>query len=64
MNSEELYRELRGIACRIEEIRVLLYNDTAHHSTFQDEDFKSFDDGLFHIQSDLRDFANWGSGDF
>ncbi len=50
--TEKLYSELCNIASRIEDIRVILYNNRVHRQLC--EDWKTKDDILFRIQSELR----------
>lgn len=56
MEVKTLYKEIIDIADRLEEIRMLLYNSSEHIANFEEE-FKNFDDNMFHVQSEVRNLV-------
>lgn len=56
MKTADLYKEIMNIADRLEDIRMLLYNNAEHIANFE-EDFKNFDDNMFRLQSELRNLV-------
>lgn len=57
MKTVDLYREIENIADRLEDIRILLYNNAEHIANFEEE-FKNFDDNMFRLQSELRNLVS------
>lgn len=57
MKTVDLYKEIQNIADRLEDIRMLLYNNTKHRGNFEEE-FQNFDDDMFRLQSELRNLVS------
>lgn len=57
MKTVDLYKEIEDIADRLEDIRILLYNNAEHIANFEEE-FKNFDDNMFRLQSELRNLVS------
>lgn len=57
MKTVDLYKEIMSMADRLEDIRILLYNNSEHIANFEEE-FKNFDDNMFRLQSELRNLVS------
>lgn len=57
METVDLYKEIQSIADRLEDIRMLLYNNAEHRGNFEEE-FQNFDDNIFRLQSELRNLVS------
>lgn len=57
METVDLYKEIQNIADRLEDIRMLLYNNAEHRNNFEEE-FQNFDDDMFRLQSELRNLVS------
>ena len=58
---KQKYQEIKDMADRLEELRLELYQSQEHKEKVMDDesDFEYVDDKLFHLQSQLRDIANF-----
>lgn len=57
MKTVDLYKEIQSIADRLEDIRMLLYNNAEHRGNFEEE-FQNFDDNMFRLQNELRNLVS------
>lgn len=58
---KQKYQEIKNMADRLEELRLELYQSQEHKEKVMDDEseFKYVDDKLFHLQSQLKDIANF-----
>lgn len=58
---KQKYQEIKNMANRLEELRLELYQSQEHKEKVMgdESEFKYVDDKLFHLQSQLKDIANF-----
>ena len=58
---KQKYQEIKNMADRLEELRIELFQNKEHREQVMDDEseFEYVDDKMFHLQSQLRDLAEF-----